>query len=105
MKLLTQEVAETLEANKSYHLGYNALNTAELIYKHKSIDSMSSNDLTLNGSMKFLDMNDGFINSKNRLYKLDGDVSYTAHNGEPLFILDNGETCHDIFNNTTILIL
>ena len=95
MKLLTQEVAETLEANKSYHLGYNALNTAELIYKHISIDTMSSNDLTLNGSMKFLD----------RLYKLDGDASYTAHNGEPLYILDNGETCQDIVNNTTILIL
>ena len=47
MKLLTQEVAETLEADKSYHLGYNALNTNEFIYKHKSIDSMSSNDLTL----------------------------------------------------------
>ena len=105
MKLLTQEVAETLEANQSYHLGYNALNTAEIIYKHISIDTMSSNDLTLNGSMKFLDMNDGFINSKNRLYKLDGDVSYTAHNGEPLYILNEGETCHDIFNNTTILIL
>ena len=47
MKLLTQEVAETLESNQSYHLGYNALNTAELIYKHKSIDPMSSNNLTL----------------------------------------------------------
>ena len=105
MKLLTQEVAETLESNQSYHLGYNALNTAELIYKHKSIDPMSSNNLTLNGSMKFLDMNDGFIDSKNRLYKLDGDASYTAHNGEQLYILDKGETCHDIINNTTILIL
>ena len=105
MKLLTQEVAETLEANQSYHLGYNALNTEELIYKHISIDTMSSSDLTLNGSMKFLDMNDGFIDSKNRLYKLDVDASYTAHNGEPLYILDNGETCQDINNNTTILIL
>mgnify|MGYP003651871593 FL=1 len=105
MKLLTQEVAETLEADKSYHLGYNALNTNEFIYKHKSIDSMSSNDLTLNGSMKFLDINDGFIDSKNRLYKLDNDASYTAHNGEPLYILDKGETCEDIINNTTMLIL
>ena len=105
MKLLTQEVAETLESNKSYHLGYNSLNTAELIYKHKSIDTMSSNDLTLNGCMKFLDMNDGFIDSKNRLYKLDGDASYTAHNGEPLYILNEGETCQNIVNNTTILIL
>ena len=37
-------------------------------------------------------------------YELDGDASYTAHNGEPLYILDNGETCQNIINNTTILI-
>ena len=124
MHLLTMENSrKILKKGCSYHIGTNALNILEFIYEHQGFKSKNPNfkitppalkgakQSYLNGTIEWIDPND-----RERVFNYFEETDYrfsamqnirhddmrcrlgifTAWNGEPLWVLEEGETVEDI---------
>jgi hypothetical protein len=121
MRLLTFDNAKSfLEKGEVYRIGYNALNEGEFLYEHKGFkrkdpsfvsSDNKGNALYLNGIVTWLDHPGlGTMKTDYRFYAFKAltmkDLTnadyrfqwgaFTAWNGEPLWLLDDYESTHDI---------
>tara|TARA_R100000541_G_scaffold53765_1_gene62004 strand:- start:63 stop:488 length:426 start_codon:yes stop_codon:yes gene_type:complete len=121
MMLLTFDNAKSLlEKGEVYRIGYNALNEGEFLYEHKGFKRkdpnfadhvQQGNVLYLNGTVTWLDRPGlGTMKTDYRFYSSKAKTiqeltnadyrfqwgAFTAWNGEPLWLLDDYESTHDI---------
>ena len=121
MRLLTFDNAKSfLEKGEVYRIGYNALNEGEFLYEHKGFKRkdpnfadhvQQGNVLYLNGTVTWLDRPGlGTMKTDYRFYSSKAKTiqeltnadyrfqwgAFTAWNGEPLWLLDDYESTHDI---------
>ena len=119
--LLTFDNAKSLlEKGEVYRIGYNALNEGEFLYEHKGFKRKDpsyaahvnqGNVLYLNGTVTWLDRPGlGTMETDYRFYSSKAKTiqdltnadyrfqwgAFTAWNGEPLWLLDDYESTHDI---------
>ena len=119
--LLTFDNAKSLlEKGEVYRIGYNALNEGEFLYEHKGFKRkdpnfadhvQQGNVLYLNGTVTWLDRPGlGTMKTDYRFYSSKAKTiqeltnadyrfqwgAFTAWNGEPLWLLDDYESTHDI---------
>ena len=119
--LLTFDNAKSLlEKGEVYRIGYNALNKGEFLYEHKGFKRkdphfadhvQQGNVLYLNGVVTWLDFPSlGTMKTDYRFYSSKAKTiqeltnadyrfqwgAFTAWNGEPLWLLDDYESTHDI---------
>jgi len=121
MRLLTFDNAKSfLEKGEVYRIGYNALNKGEFLYEHKGFKRkdpnfadhvQQGNVLYLNGTVTWLDrpglgtMKTDYRFSAFKALTMEDLANadyrfqwgaFTAWNGEPLWLLDDYESTHDI---------
>jgi len=121
MRLLTFDNAKSfLEKGEVYRIGYNALNEGEFLYEHKGFKRkdpnfadhvQQGNVLYLNGTVTWLDrpglgtMKTDYRFSAFKALTMEDLANadyrfqwgaFTAWNGEPLWLLDDYESTHDI---------